>query len=107
MSEQDLIRSVDRLVDQVAQWTPARWAASGGSRAVTMHALAQRLADIEAGVTGHPRHEVPRLANDLVLPDQVRVTARDLLAARPSAEVFAEAARAVAETRSALAELRP
>jgi hypothetical protein len=107
MTEDELARAVDRLVDQIAPWPLSRWAASagsgGGSRASVEHAHAQRLADLEAGHTGHPRHEVPRLDNDLVLPDQVKVTARDLLAAVPAPDVLAEAGRAVADTRAALA----
>jgi hypothetical protein len=106
MMEAELARAVDRLVDQIAQWTPSRWAASTatgtGSRAVAVHALAQRLADLEAGLTGRPVREVPRLENNLVLPDQVRVTARDLLVAGPTPDVLAEATRAVADTRAAL-----
>jgi hypothetical protein len=106
MTEAELARAVDRLVDQIAQWTPSRWAASTatgtGSRAVAVHALAQRLADLEAGLTGRPPRPVPRLDNDLVLPDQLRVTARDLLAAGPTPEAIAAAEGAVADTRTAL-----
>ncbi|GIH12085.1 hypothetical protein [Rugosimonospora africana] len=105
MTEDELARAVDRLIDQVAQWPPSRWVAltkAGGSRAKVVHALAQRLADLEAGSTGHPRHEVPRLDNDLVLPDQVKVTARDLLAAGAAPDVLAEAGQAVADARAAL-----
>ncbi|HEY2673039.1 MAG TPA: hypothetical protein VGJ07_22110 [Rugosimonospora sp.] len=106
MTVDELARSVDRLVGQIAQWTQSRWATStasgGGTRAAAVHALAQRLADLEAGLTGHPTHEVPRLESDLVLPDQVKVIARDLLVAGPTPEVIADAAEAVAGTRSAL-----
>jgi hypothetical protein len=111
MTADELARAVDRLVDHIGQWTPSRWAAStastaagagAASRADTVHALAQRLADLEASATGRPDRPVPRLDNDLVLPDQVRVTARDLLAARPGEPVLAEAVDAVAETRRAL-----
>jgi hypothetical protein len=107
MIADELVRAVDRLVDQVGQWTPSRWAVSTrsgvGSRAQAVHALAQRLADLEAGVTGRADLPVPRLDNDLALPDQVRVTARDLLAAHPPDEVLAAAVGAVADTRRALA----
>ncbi len=100
----ELVRAVDRLVDQVGHWTSTRWAApaasGAGSRADAVHALAQRLADLEAAVVGRPVRRVPRLDNDLVLPDQVRVTALDLLAAGPPDAVLAEAVAAVAETRA-------
>jgi hypothetical protein len=113
----ELVRAVDRLVDQVGHWTSTRWAtpagggpagqgggkgsASGaGSRADVVHALAQRLADLEAAVAGRPTRAVPRLENDLVLPDQVRVTALDLLAASPPGAVLAEATTAVTQTRA-------
>jgi hypothetical protein len=107
MTADELVRAVDRLVDHIAQWTPSRWAAStpsdGGTRAETVHALAQRLADLEAAATGRAGRPVPRLDNDLVLPDQLRVTARDLLAADPTPALLAEALDAVSATRRALA----
>jgi hypothetical protein len=107
MTADELARAVDRLVDHIGQWTPSRWAASAAlpgsaSRAETVHALAQRLADLEASVTGRPDRPVPRLDNDLALPDQLRVTARDLLAAGPSEPVLAAAVDAVADARRAL-----
>jgi hypothetical protein len=77
--------SVRKLVGQVEHWTPSRWAASssssGGSKAVLMHGLVQRLADRSADAEGQPRRPVPRLDNDLALPDQLRVVAADLLRA--------------------------
>jgi hypothetical protein len=39
---------------------------------------------------------VPRLENDLALPDQLRVIVADLLAAGPDEATLAEAARLVA-----------
>jgi hypothetical protein len=106
MTPDELVRAVDRLVDHIGQWAPSRWTAltsSGtGTRAEVVHALAQRLADLEAAATGRPPRAVPKLDNDLVLPDQVRVTARDLLAAHPTADTLAEAVDAVAETRRVL-----
>jgi hypothetical protein len=60
------------------------------------------LADLEASATGRPDRALPRLDNDLVLPDQVRVAARDLLAAHPPEETMAAAVDAVADTRRAL-----
>src|SRR6266545_4271373 len=87
VEDDQLVRAVDRLVNQIGHWTPARWAvpgaAGGPTRAEIVHALAQRLADLEADVTGRPGLPVPRLANDLVLPDQVRVMTLDLVRVRP------------------------
>jgi hypothetical protein len=107
MTADELVRAVDRLVDQIGQWTPSRWAAStpsgAGTRAETVHALAQRLADLEAAATGHTGRPLPRLDNDLVLPDQIRVTTRDLLAADPTPALVAEALDAVSAARRALA----
>lgn len=77
--------AVDRLVARVLHWTPTRWgrpAASGdGSRADAVYALTQDLADAAADLEGRPRRRVPRLANDLALPDQLRVLTADVLAA--------------------------
>jgi hypothetical protein len=101
----DLVRAVDRLVEQVAHWPSARWAApgaAGGTRAEAAHALAQQLADLEARAAGRPPRPVPRLPSDLAIPDQWRVLARDLAAAGPAPETVACGARAVAQTRSAL-----
>jgi hypothetical protein len=102
----ELTRAVDRLVDQVGHWTPSRWAASTssgeGSRADRVHALAQRLADLEAAASGRPDRPVPRLDNDLALPDQVRVVALDLLAVPAPAETLNAALAAVAEARQDL-----
>jgi len=97
-----LSRAVDRLVDRVTHWTPSRWAASGGVRATLFHTLAQQIADLAADAEGEPRRPVPRLDNDLVLPDQLRVVARDLLLASPDEPVLARALAAVSRTRTAL-----
>jgi hypothetical protein len=103
----DLQRAVDLLVGRVAHWTPARWTkpASGaaGSRAECVHDLVQRLADATADAEGVPRRAVPRLENDLALPDQLRVVTADALAvgaARP--DLFADLTSAVRTTSSAL-----
>jgi hypothetical protein len=71
--------SVRKLAGQVSHWTPSRWAAS--SRAAVLHELLQRLADRTADAEAEPHREVPRLANDLALPDQLRVIAADAMAA--------------------------
>jgi hypothetical protein len=102
MSEEDdqLVRAVDRLVNRVGHWTPARWASSGAggrSRADVVHALAQRLADLEAEATGRAGRPVPRLSNDLALPDQVRVMTLDLVVARAGPAVLNAALDAVSQ----------
>jgi hypothetical protein len=82
---QELEASVERLVNRVAHWTPNRWEQAcsdgGGTRAARVHALAQGLADATADAEGQPRRSVPRLDNDLALPDQLRVLAADASAA--------------------------
>lgn len=79
--------AVGRLVGQVGHWTPSRWAASGATGATgasgtprgdTVHGLVQWLADRCADAEGRARLPVPRLDNDLALPDQLRVVAADL-----------------------------
>jgi hypothetical protein len=93
--------AVDRLVDQVAHWTPARWskAAGSGTRAEAVHALVQHIADEGAAAEGRAPRPVPRLDNDLALPDQLRVVTADLIAAAPSDhEELAEVVRATARS---------
>lgn len=118
MSADELIRVVDRLVRQVGHWAQPRWAvplddapAAGtdppgstlrATRADLMYGLVQRIADRAADAEGQPRRHVPRLDNDLALPDQLRVVTADLVAADPPAAVLAEAAAEVAATRSRL-----
>lgn len=102
----ELVRAVDRLVNHVGHWSPARWTvtvpAGDRSRADVVHALAQRLADLEADVTGRPDRPVPRLANDLALPDQVRVMTLDLVLAGAGPAVLTAAMDAVAVARQEL-----
>jgi hypothetical protein len=96
VSAHELVRIVDLLVNQVANWTPARWAArpepGGPSRAELVHSLIQQLADLAADAEGVPRREVPRLDNDLGLVDQLRVVTADLVAAGASDLTHAAAA---------------
>ena len=76
-----LTAAVGKLVGQVSHWTPPRWAASGASgvpRAATVHDLVQWLADRCAEAEGRAPLPVPRLDNDLALPDQLKVVAADL-----------------------------
>ena len=94
--------AVQRLIGQVGHWEPSRWGTPvGGSRGDAVFALLQRLADQGADAEQRPRRPVPRLA-DLVLPDQLRVMADDLVAAAPPADVLALAAADVTEVRRAL-----
>ncbi|MFG2009732.1 hypothetical protein ACGFNF_11730 [Micromonospora sp. NPDC048868] len=101
----ELGRAVELLVRQVGHWQQPRWAAAaaGGnvSRADLVHRLVQEMANLAADVEGGPRRTVPRLDNDLALPDQLRVVAADLVAAAPP-EVLARAAAEVTATRNAL-----
>jgi hypothetical protein len=71
----ELERAIGRVVEGTRHWSPARWS----SRADAMHALVQALADITADAEGRPRRPVPRLPNDMQLPDQLQVIGLDLL----------------------------
>ncbi|SCL27816.1 hypothetical protein GA0070616_3574 [Micromonospora nigra] len=98
---------MDLLVRQVGHWQQPRWAMAGTapgaeSRADLVYRLVQTLADLGADAEGGPRRHVPRLDNDLVLIDQLRVVTADLLAAGPPDDVLARAAAATAATRDAL-----
>jgi hypothetical protein len=98
-----LVRAVDRLVNHVGHWSPARWSArSHPGAAEVVHALAQRLADLEADLTGRPRYPVPWPGSQLALPDQVRVVALDLVWAKPGPEVLAAALDAVEQAHREL-----
>ncbi|GLY22009.1 hypothetical protein Misp04_17410 [Micromonospora sp. NBRC 101691] len=102
----ELDRAVEQLVRQVGHWQSPRWsalAADGNvSRADLVHRLVQEVANLAADAEGQPRRTVPRLENDLALPDQLRVVAADLVAAAPASEALARAAAEVTATRSAL-----
>ncbi|MEV0426692.1 hypothetical protein [Micromonospora sp. NPDC050495] len=106
MSAAELDRVVGLLVRQVGHWEQPRWSApaAGGNvaRGDLVHKLVQELANLAADAAGEPRREVPRLGSDLVLPDQLRVVAADLVAAGAPEPVLAEATAAVAATRVAL-----
>jgi hypothetical protein len=90
--------STERLLVQVRHWEQPRWSAAG--RADRVYGLVQRLADLAADVEGRPRRPVPR-EHDMILPDQVRVMADDLLAAG-QVEALAEATAAVDAVRKEL-----
>ncbi|MEG3632313.1 hypothetical protein [Micromonospora palythoicola] len=97
---------MELLVRQVSHWQQPRWSAAASvgnvSRADLVHRLVQEIANLAADAEGQPRRDVPRLDNDLALPDQLRVVAADLLTADPSEEALARAATEVTATRTAL-----
>ncbi len=68
-----------------------------------MHGLVQALADIAADAEGRERRPVPRLPNDMSLPDQLQVVGVDLIELEPldSSQVKA-ADEAIAAARSDL-----
>ncbi|HVE73597.1 MAG TPA: hypothetical protein VNA30_00685 [Mycobacteriales bacterium] len=83
MAELLLARESALLVQRLRLWTPARWAAAAepwGTRADVVHHLAQAFADEAAEREGEPSRPLPRLPNDLALPDQLAVVAADLVA---------------------------
>ena len=106
MTTSQLAADLDRLIERVARWSAGSWrlpaTGTAGSRAEVTHRLVQRLADLEAAMTGHAAYTVPRLDSDLALPDQLRVVARDLIAADPEPATVAAATEAVQAARAAL-----
>ena len=73
-----LAREARSLVERLRVWTPSRWAADAppyGTRGDLVHHLAQWLAD----QAGEAPVRLPRLDSDLGLPDQLAVTADDLV----------------------------
>ena len=106
MSPQELRTATARLVNQVSHWTPSRWGAASGvsglSRGDVFHALVQRVAHLAAVAEGQPLRSVPRLQNDLALPDQLIVVAEDLARVSPPPGALLEAGAAIADTRAAL-----
>ncbi|MFC7544828.1 hypothetical protein [Plantactinospora sp. GCM10030261] len=106
MSAADLNRAVDQLVRQVGHWEAPRWAAVAAAgnapRGELVHRLVQRIANRAADAASERRRTVPRLDNDMALPDQLRVVTADLVAAGPPDEVLAESAAEVQATRRVL-----
>ena len=95
------------LLNRVEHWTQSRWGqpATGDpdrSRADLVHDLVQRLADLAAEVEGRSPLPVPRLTNDLALPDQVRVMVADLGLAGAQADTLRVAADDITETAARL-----
>jgi hypothetical protein len=73
-----LAREARSLVDRLRLWTPQRWVAAAppyGTRADLVHHLAQHFVT-QAAETDRT---LPRLDSDLALPDQLAVTADDLV----------------------------
>ena len=73
-----LVREAGSVVARLRLFTPARWSAAAppyGTRADLVHHLVQWLAD----TAGQAPVPVPRLDSDLALPDQLAVTADDLV----------------------------
>jgi hypothetical protein len=93
VSAESFARSIERLLNEVGHWEQGRWwsrpSAPGGpappTRGDLAYKLVQRLADHGADAEDRPHRPVPR-ENDLVLADQIRVLADDLLAAEASDE---------------------
>lgn len=100
----DFATSVERLHNQVRHWEQGRWwshTAGGATRGDLMYALVQRLADLGADAEHRGRRPVPR-EHDMVLPDQLRVLADDILAADAPGPLLADATAAVDELRRAM-----
>ncbi|BBH66172.1 hypothetical protein ACTI_28570 [Actinoplanes sp. OR16] len=99
----DFTVSIERLLTQVHHWEERRWSQPAGpvTRAQAVFALAQQLADLGAEAEKTPAREVP-FVHAMVLPDQLRVLAADIMAAGPPPELLTRATTAVTETRSAL-----
>ncbi len=99
MTAADFRTGIDRLLAQVGHWEQSRWS-HPPTRADDVYALVQHLADLGADAEGRPRRRVPRVS-DLILADQLRVMADDLLAVA-AADVLEAAATAVNTVRGTL-----
>src|SRR5262245_50065925 len=90
-----LVAAADRLLARISHWTAQRWAqpirTGAVSRGARVYALVQQLADIVAAAEGQPIRPVPRLDNDLALPDQLRVMIVDLTRSPMSADALWQA----------------
>jgi hypothetical protein len=107
----DLLRRESRsLVQRLRLWTPTRFAAQApthGTRGDLVHHLAQRLADAAAEAEGGAQRALPRMDGDLVLPDQLAVTADDLARAAGPAAARAATAHLLLHRRDLLDEEVP
>jgi hypothetical protein len=114
----DFATSIERLLTQIHHWDEPRWrsaptrpaAADGrspqvkalaGTRSQLIRDLVQHLADLGAEAEKRPIRPVPHI-HDLVLRDQLRVLADDILAASPPADLLERATNAVDEARQNL-----
>lgn len=101
----DFAVAIDRLLNQVRHWEERRWSqpagGTGRTRAQVVFGLAQQLADLGAEAEKVPAHDLT-FVHSMVLPDQVRVLADDILTAGPPPELLARATAAVAEARGVL-----
>jgi hypothetical protein len=100
-----LAREARSLVERLRLWTPERWAADSGrtappygTRGDLVHHLAQAFV-VRAGETDRL---VPRLDTDLALPDQLAVTADDLV--RSGRVSMTDVAHLLAHRRDLLGE---
>jgi hypothetical protein len=96
-----LAREARSLVERLRLWTPQRWAAAAppyASRADLVHHLAQAF----VARTGETELPLPRLDTDLVLPDQLAVTADDLV--RSGRAELSDVAHLIAHRRDLLGE---
>ncbi len=86
-----LAREAASLVARLRLWTRPRWAAehgdAGSTRADVVHHLAQSFADAAGGAPVR----LPRLPVDLALPDQLAVTADDLVRSGPGERTAGDA----------------
>jgi hypothetical protein len=102
-------REARSLVERLRVWTPQRWAASPGDAASsykTRGDLVHHLAQSFVSAAGETDKRLPRLDSDLGLPDQLAVTADDLVRARP-AVAAAAAAHLLVHRAELLAERLP
>ncbi|WP_433793475.1 hypothetical protein [Actinoplanes sp. CA-252034] len=101
----DFAPAIERLLTQVHHWDEPRWrsasASAGLSRSALVQGLVQQLADLGAEAEKRPARPVPHL-HDLVLRDQLRVLADDILAADPSDDLLERATKAINDTRDSL-----
>jgi len=93
-------RELELLRNTVSHWGPRRWE----GRAARVHALVQRIADLTAAAEGEPPRRVPRLDNDLALPDQLRVVVADLVSVERDPAVLIAAAEDMVRVRRSLTE---
>ncbi|SDT70513.1 hypothetical protein [Actinoplanes derwentensis] len=102
----DFATAIERLLTQIHHWDERRWRTApagggAGTRSESVQRLVQHLADLGAEAENSPARPVPHL-HDLVLRDQIRVLADDILAAGPSAELLDRATAVTDEVRATL-----